>query len=93
MRQIREDGGDAQDEAGLNEMSPAILGRLKAKNLRISNCLKPSQRREKLIRLATEATALEIPHSRIHPIRYGAAVLFTDNSVALASQKVALEYG
>jgi hypothetical protein len=61
--------------------------------LKISARLKPSQRREKLMRLATEATALEIPQRHIHPIRYGAAVLFSDGTVALASQKVALEYG
>jgi len=29
----------------------------------------------------------------VHPIRYGAAVLFSDGTVAIASQKVALEFG
>jgi cytidine deaminase len=93
MRQIREDGDDNQDENGLNEMTPGVMHHLTAKSLKISARLKQSQRRDKLIRLATEATATEIPHRRIHPIRDGAAVLFSDNTVALASQNIALEYG
>lgn len=93
MRQIQEDGDDNQDANGTNEMTPGIIQHLTVKTLKISARLKPSQRREKLIRLATEASAMEIPHRRIHPIRYGAAVLFSDNTVAMASQKVALEYG
>ena len=67
---------------------------LTSRTVRMSKCLRPSQRREKLIRLATEVTTLEIaPQKHIHPIRYGAAVLFNDGTVILASQKVALEYG
>jgi hypothetical protein len=93
MRRIREDGDDDQDESGLHEMTPAIMQHLTSKSLKVSSRLKQSQRRDKLIRLATEATAMEIPHRRIHPIRYGAAVLFSDNTVALASQNIALEYG
>ena len=92
MRQIQEDGVD-QGEAGLNEMTPEIIQHLTTKTLKVSPRLKPSQRREKLIRLATEASTMEIPHRRIHPIRYGAAVLFSDNTVAMTSQKVSLEYG
>ena len=92
MRQIQEDGVD-QGEAGLNDMTPEIIQHLTTKTLKVSPRLKPSQRREKLIRLATEASAMEIPHRRIHPIRYGAAVLFSDNTVAMVSQKVSLEYG
>jgi hypothetical protein len=57
----------------------------------MSERLRPSQRREKLMRLATEVS---IVHQKyIHPIRYGAAVLFNDGTVMLASQKAALEYG
>jgi cytidine deaminase len=93
MRQIQEDGDENQGETGLNEMTPGIMDHLTSKVLRVSPRLKPSQRREKLLRLATEATTMEIPQRRIHPIRYGAAVLFSDNTVAIASQKVALEYG
>lgn len=93
MRQIREDDDENQDEVGRNEIMPGILDHLKATRLKISARLKPSQRREKLMRLATEATAMEIPQRHIHPIRYGAAVLFSDGTVALACQKIALEYG
>lgn len=67
---------------------------LTSRTIRMSERLRPSQRRERLMRLATEATTLEIVHQKhIHPIRYGAAVLFNDGTVVLASQKVALEYG
>jgi hypothetical protein len=67
---------------------------LSSRTIRMSERLRPSQRREKLMRLATEVTTLEIvPQKYIHPIRYGAAVLFNDGTVMLASQKVALEYG
>ena len=93
MRILQEDGGDNQSITGINKMTSEIKQHLTSKMLKISPRLKSSQRREKLIRLATEATAMEIPHRRIHPVRYGAAVLFSDNTVAIASQKIALEYG
>ena len=92
MRGIQE-GGEYQGNVGIIEMTPEIIHHLVVKTLKVSPRLKSSQQREKLIRLASEATALEIPRSRIHPIRYGAAVLFSDFTVALASQKVGLEYG
>jgi hypothetical protein len=101
MRQVREDG--EMSLTNRHELYPSVmnglvdlpgtLDHLTARTLRISARLKPSQRREKLLRLATEATALEIHQRHIHPIRYGAAVLFSDGTAAIASQKVALEYG
>ena len=36
---------------------------------------------------------MESHRKHAHPMRYGAAVLFSDFTVAIASQKVALEYG
>jgi hypothetical protein len=45
------------------------------------------------MRLATEVTALESHLRHVHPVCYGAAVLFSDGTVAFASQKVVLEYG
>ena len=91
MRGIQE-GGEYQGNVGINEMTPEIIHHLAVKTLKVSPRLKSSQQREKLIRLASEATAMEIPRSLIHPIRYGAAVLFSDFTVALASQKVGFEY-
>eukprot|EP00581_Thalassiosira_minuscula_P009710 CAMPEP_0183709706 /NCGR_PEP_ID=MMETSP0737-20130205/5694_1 /TAXON_ID=385413 /ORGANISM="Thalassiosira miniscula, Strain CCMP1093" /LENGTH=1745 /DNA_ID=CAMNT_0025937873 /DNA_START=28 /DNA_END=5265 /DNA_ORIENTATION=+ len=92
MKELREDSGLGLD---MNRSDTGLLDHLTARTLRISNRLKPSQRRQKLIRLATEVTAMETNHSlsNIHPIRYGAAVLFSDSTVAIAAQKVALEYG
>jgi hypothetical protein len=102
MRQIQEDaggyrlqggrrGGDL-DAIGLG-IVPDSLDRLTASKIRISSRLKPSQRREKLLKMATEATVFETHQRHAHPIRYGAAVLFSDNTVSIASQKVAIEYG
>ncbi|KAL3816962.1 hypothetical protein ACHAXA_011750 [Cyclostephanos tholiformis] len=79
--------------SGLSKRSGAALNHMSARTIRLSKRLKPSQRRQKLISLATEATELEGHLGHVHPIRYGAAVLFTDGTVAIASQKVALEYG
>lgn len=96
MRQMREEPARHElDISGLTGLSdlPATLEHLTARTLRISSRLKPSQRREKLMRFATEVTALESHMKHAHPLRYGAAVLFSDNTVAIASQKVALEYG
>ena len=91
MRQIQEDTGNQTNNLGL---VPESLDRLTASKIRVSSRLKPSQRREKLLKMATEATVYETPHQRnTHPIRYGAAVLFSDNTVSIASQKVAIEYG
>ena len=94
MRQVREDRQEL-DSSGMSGLSdlPGTLEHLTARTLRISNRLKPSQRREKLMRLAMEVTAMESHQKLAHPIRYGAAVLFSDSTVAIASQKVALEYG
>ncbi|KAL7548105.1 hypothetical protein ACHAWF_011392 [Thalassiosira exigua] len=95
MRQVREEPRHELDVSGLSGVSdlPGTLEHLTARTLRLSSRLKPSQRREKLMRLATEVTALESHQKHAHPIRYGAAVLFSDDTVAIASQKVALEYG
>jgi hypothetical protein len=71
----------------------SALHHLTARSIRMPEHLKPSQRRDKLMRLATEVTALESHMKHVHPIRYGAAVLFSDGTVAIASQKVALEFG
>lgn len=94
MRQVREERHEL-DNSGLSGLSdlPGTLNHLTARTLRMSSRLKPSQRREKLMRLATEVTAMESHLKHAHPIRYGAAVLFSDGTVAIASQKVALEYG
>jgi hypothetical protein len=96
MRQLQEDSSNntsQHDTAGVGVV-PDSLDRLTASKIRISSRLKPSQRREKLLKFATEATVFESQHQRnVHPIRYGAAVLFSDNSVSIASQKVAIEYG
>merc|ERR1719221_1367672 len=94
MKLVREDQSE-QDASGLSGLSdlPGTLDRLTARTLRISSRLKPSQRREKLMRYATEVTAMESHQRQAHPIRYGAAVLFSDGTVAIASQKVAVEYG
>ena len=98
MRQLQEDAGNNNsqhdlDASGLGVV-PESLDRLTASKIRISSRLKPSQRREKLLKFATEATVFESQHQRnAHPIRYGAAVLFSDNTVSIASQKVAIEYG
>jgi hypothetical protein len=77
--------------SGLSKV--AALHRMSSRYIRLSERLKPSQRRQKLISLATEATALESHLEHVYPIRYGAAVLFSDGTVAIATQKVALEYG
>ena len=96
MRQLQEDSSNntsQHDTAGVGVV-PDSLDRLTASKIRISSRLKPSQRREKLLKFATEATVFESQHQRnVHLIRYGAAVLFSDNSVSIASQKVAIEYG
>lgn len=94
MRQVQGNRHELE-VSGLSGMSdlPGALDHLAARTLRISGRLKPSQRREKLLRLATEVTAVESHQKHMHPIRYGAAVLFSDGTVAIASQKVALEYG
>ncbi|KAL9179665.1 hypothetical protein ACHAXT_008955 [Thalassiosira profunda] len=89
MRQVREERHDMNASGSI----PGTLDHLTAPTLRISSRLKPSQRREKLIRLATEVTAMESHQKHAHPIQYGAAVLFSDGTVAIASQKLALEYG
>jgi len=97
MRQIREDGD--MNQSDLNSSRLTLLSEsghseyLAAKKLRISRRLKQSQRREKLIRMATDASTFEADQRRLHPIKYGAAVLFNDGTVATASQKAALEYG
>jgi len=92
MRLVREDNELDSSLTNLTDM-PGALDHLTARTLRISSRLKPSQRREKLMRLATEVTAMESHRKHAHPMRYGAAVLFSDFTVAIASQKVALEYG
>ncbi|KAL7496859.1 hypothetical protein ACHAWT_005649 [Skeletonema menzelii] len=94
MRQIQEEAGDStpKSTSGLGVV-PDSLDRLTATKIRMSSRLKPSQRREKLLKMATEATVYESHQRSAHPIRYGAAVLFSDNSVSIASQKVAIEYG
>ncbi|KAL7542979.1 hypothetical protein ACHAXR_012437 [Thalassiosira sp. AJA248-18] len=96
VRQVREEPErhdlNVSCLSGLSDLSGA-LEHLTARTIRISSRLKPSQRREKLMRLAMEVTALESHQKHAHPIRYGAAVLFSDGTVAIASQKVALEYG
>ncbi|KAL7467188.1 hypothetical protein ACHAXS_007444 [Conticribra weissflogii] len=97
MRQIREDS--AMDKSELNSSRLTLLSgsghseHLASKKLRISRRLKPSQRREKLIRMATDASTFHADQRQLHPIKYGAAVLFNDGTVATASQKTALEYG
>lgn len=97
MRQIREDGDMNQND--LNSSRLTLLSEsghseyLASKKLRISRRLKQSQRREKLIRMATDASTFEADQRHLHPIKYGAAVLFNDGTVATASQKAALEYG
>ena len=52
-----------------------------------------SHRRKWFIRLAMEGSVGESRHAHIHPIQYGAAVLFNDGTIATATQKSALEYG
>jgi len=93
MRQIQEDAGNNTPKSTGLGVVPDSLDRLTATKIRISSRLKPSQRREKLLKMATEATVYESHQRNAHPIRYGAAVLFSDNTVSIASQKVAIEYG
>jgi len=93
MRQIQEDSGNSTPKTTGLGVVPDSLDRLTATKIRISSRLKPSQRREKLLKMATEATVFESHQRHAHPIRYGAAVLFSDNTVSIASQKVAIEYG
>jgi hypothetical protein len=90
---IRTVAEDCHTFDGSSEKPVAALHHLTARTIRIPDRLKPSQRREKLMRLATEVTALESHVRHVHPVCYGAAVLFSDGTVAFASQKVALEYG
>ena len=92
MKLVNEDREMNSSLTNLTDL-PGTLDHLTARTLRISSRLKPSQRREKLMRLATEVTAMESHRAHAHPIRYGSAVLFSDGTVAIASQKVALEYG
>jgi hypothetical protein len=70
-----------------------VLHFLTAITIQIPDRLKLSQRREKLMHLATEVTALESHLRHVHPVCIGAAGLFSDGMVAFASRKVALEYG
>jgi len=95
LKAVRENRQELDLPGGVSGMSdlPGTLEHLTARTLRISTRLKNSQRREKLMRYATEITALENPLRHAHPLRYGAAVLFSDGTVSIASQKVALEYG
>jgi len=90
---IRTLAEDCHTFDGSSEKPVVALHHLTARTIRIPDRLKPSQRREKLMRLATEVTALESHLRHVHPVCYGAAVLFSDCTVAFASQKVALEYG
>ena len=62
--------------------------------LRISCHLTPAHRRKQLMHLASEGIVMESRNKHdIHPIQYGAAVMFNDDTVATATQKTALEYG
>jgi hypothetical protein len=89
---IRKVAEDCHTFGGSTEQPIVALHHLAARTIQIPDHLKISQRREKLMRLATEVTALESHLRHVHPVCYGAAVLFSDGTVAFASQKVVLEY-
>lgn len=74
-----------------HELDAADLGAIPESHLTAGEI--PIQRREKLLQFATKATAFETHQRHAHPIQYGAAVLFSDNTVSIATQKVAIEYG
>jgi len=89
---IRKVAEDCHTFGGSSEQPKAALHFLTARTIRIPDRLKLSRCREKLMRLATEVTALESHLRHVHPVCYGAAGLFSDGTVAFASQKVVLEY-
>jgi hypothetical protein len=90
---IRKVAEDCHTFGGSSEQPIATLHHLAARTIHIPDRLKPSQRREKLMRLATEVTTLESHLRHVHPVCYGSAVLFSDGMVAFASQKVVLKFG
>ena len=59
-----------------SEQPKAASHHLTDRTIQIPDRLKPSQCRKKLMRLATEVTALESHLRHVHPVCYGAAVLF-----------------
>ena len=84
---IRRVAEDCHTFGGLSEQPKSALHFLTARTVQIPDHLKLSQRREKLMRLATEVTALESHLRHVHPVCYGAAGLFSDGTVAFPVER------